>query len=57
MESDDPGHGAGKNELPLLDHHQKGEEKVVMSDDVAGHSEGKHLQMSEISADGGGIHR
>jgi hypothetical protein len=28
-----------------------------MSDDVAGHSEGKHLQMIEIRVDGGGIHR
>jgi hypothetical protein len=52
-----PRGGAGKKELPLLDHHQKGEGKVVMSDDVAGHSKGKHLQMIEIRVDGGGIHR
>ena len=57
VESDDPAHGAGKNELPLLYHHRKCEEKVVMSDDVAGHREGKHLQMIEIRSGGGGTHR
>ena len=57
MKSDDPADGAAKNELPLLYHHRKGEEKVVMSDDVAGHREGKHLQMIEIRGSGGGTHR
>jgi hypothetical protein len=57
VKSDDPADGAAKNELPLLYHHRKGEEKVVMSDDVAGHSEGKHLQMIEIRSGGGGTHR
>jgi hypothetical protein len=58
VKSDDPAHGAGKkNKLLLLYHHQKGVEKVVMSDDVAGHSAGNHLQMSEIRVGGEGIHR
>jgi hypothetical protein len=41
----------------LLYHHRKGEEEVVMSDDVAGHSEGKHHRMIEIRVGFAGIDR
>jgi hypothetical protein len=57
VESDDPAHGPAKNELPCYITTGKARKEVVMSDDVEGHSEGKHLQMVEIRVRGGSIHR